>query len=72
MIDPTNQTLRLIDWGLAEFYLATNEHNYNSQVASLYFKAPELLLQIPDYDYAVDLWSVGCVLAGMVFVFNYN
>ena len=34
--------LRLIDWGLAEFYHAGQE--YNVRVASRYFKGPELLL----------------------------
>lgn len=34
--------LRLIDWGLAEFYHPAME--YNVRVASRYFKGPELLL----------------------------
>ena len=34
--------LRLIDWGLAEFYHPNQE--YNVRVASRYFKGPELLL----------------------------
>ena len=42
MIDHKNRKLRLIDWGLAEFYHAQNE--YNVRVASRYFKGPELLV----------------------------
>ena len=42
MIDHKNRKLRLIDWGLAEFYHAKNE--YNVRVASRYFKGPELLV----------------------------
>lgn len=34
--------LRLIDWGLAEFYHPNQE--YNVRVASRYFKGPELLV----------------------------
>lgn len=34
--------LRLIDWGLAEFYHLNQE--YNVRVASRYFKGPELLV----------------------------
>lgn len=30
-------------------------------------QAPELLLGHAQYDYAVDLWGVGCVLAGLLF-----
>ena len=36
------EQLRLIDWGLAEFYHPGQE--YNVRVASRYFKGPELLL----------------------------
>lgn len=36
MIDHKKRTLRLIDWGLAEFYFP--EREYNTRVASRYFK----------------------------------
>lgn len=39
---PLNSQLRLIDWGLAEFYHPNQE--YNVRVASRYFKGPELLV----------------------------
>lgn len=57
--------LRLIDWGLAEFYHAGRE--YNVRVASRYFKGPELLLNYEEYDYSLDLWSVGCMVASLIF-----
>ena len=65
MIDHEHRKLRLIDWGLAEFY-----HPgvlYNVRVASRYFKGPELLVNLQCYDYSLDLWSFGCMLAGMIF-----
>eukprot|EP00002_Diphylleia_rotans_P038114 TRINITY_DN8619_c0_g1_i1.p1 TRINITY_DN8619_c0_g1~~TRINITY_DN8619_c0_g1_i1.p1 ORF type:complete len:330 (+),score=73.20 TRINITY_DN8619_c0_g1_i1:229-1218(+) len=65
MIDHRNRKLRLIDWGLAEFYHAGKE--YNVRVASRYFKGPELLTDLTVYDYSLDLWSLGCMLAGMIF-----
>lgn len=45
--------LRLIDWGLAEFYHPAQE--YNVRVASRYFKGPELLV-----DYQVSLSPPCC------------
>jgi serine/threonine protein kinase len=42
MIDHKTRKLRLIDWGLAEFYHP--EQEYNVRVASRYFKGPELLV----------------------------
>lgn len=56
--------LRLIDWGLAEFYHPYTE--YNVRVASRYFKGPELLVDFQEYDYSLDLWSLGCMFASMV------
>jgi len=65
MIDHSKKILRLIDWGLAEFYHP--EQEYNVRVASRYFKGPELLVDLQDYDYSLDLWSLGCMLASMIF-----
>jgi casein kinase II subunit alpha len=57
--------LRLIDWGLAEFYHAGTE--YNVRVASRYFKGPELLVDFQEYDYSLDMWSLGAMFASMIF-----
>ncbi|THU53792.1 hypothetical protein C4D60_Mb10t18170 [Musa balbisiana] len=65
MIDHELRKLRLIDWGLAEFYHPNKE--YNVRVASRYFKGPELLVDLQDYDYSLDMWSLGCMFAGMIF-----
>ena len=34
---------------------------------SSHFKGPELLVDFQEYDYALDLWSLGCMLSGMIF-----
>lgn len=65
MIDHENRKLRLIDWGLAEFYHAGTE--YNVRVASRYFKGPELLVDFQEYDYSLDMWSLGAMFASMIF-----
>jgi len=68
IIDHKKRELRLIDWGLAEFYLPSQE--YNVRVASRYFKGPELLTDNLLYDYSLDIWSLGCMFAGMVILFS--
>jgi casein kinase II subunit alpha len=40
---------------------------YNVRVASRYFKGPELLVDFQEYDYSLDMWSLGCMLSGMIF-----
>lgn len=56
--------LMLIDLGLADFYLPNQ--NYNVRVASRHYKAPELLLGNEYYDYGIDMWGLGCILAGLL------
>ncbi|KAG6820243.1 hypothetical protein H0H93_003407 [Arthromyces matolae] len=65
MLDHQRRKLRLIDWGLAEFYHPGTE--YHIRVGSRYYKAPELLVGYKQYDYSLDLWSVGCMFASMIF-----
>ncbi|GMM47263.1 casein kinase 2 catalytic subunit [Pichia kluyveri] len=65
MIDPINKKLKLIDWGLAEFYHPGT--NFNVRVASRYHKGPELLINLQQYDYSLDLWSVGAMLAAIIY-----
>ncbi|BGP34311.1 hypothetical protein JCM10296v2_006126 [Rhodotorula toruloides] len=68
LIDHSQRKLRLIDWGLAEFYHPGVE--LNVRVASRqfrYYKAPELLVEYTHYDYSLDLWSVGCTFGTMIF-----
>ena len=64
LIDPITRTLKLIDFGLAEYYFPEKENS--CKVGSMYYKAPELYFNNPTYDYRVDIWPVGLILAGMV------
>ncbi|CAG9857754.1 unnamed protein product [Phyllotreta striolata] len=65
VVDQNTCKIRLIDWGLAEFYHPRQE--YNVRVASRYFKGPELLVDYGYYDYSLDMWSLGCMFASMLF-----
>jgi casein kinase II subunit alpha len=65
MFDHKQRRLCLIDWGLAEFYHPNTE--YHIRVGSRYYKPPELLVGYRLYDYSLDLWALGCMLASMIF-----
>lgn len=66
IVNHHKKILKLIDWGLAEFYHMGQD--YNVRVASRYFKGPELLVEYNYYDYSLDIWSTGAMFASMVFV----
>ncbi len=65
LYDIRKQTMKIIDWGLAEFYRPGEE--YNVRVSARFYKAPELLLANTHYDYSLDMWSLGCIFAALVF-----
>lgn len=65
LFDPARRSVRVADWGLAEFYKAGQE--FNTKVAALFYKAPELLLGYSYYDYSVDIWALGWVFAELIF-----
>lgn len=64
IVNPKSKQLKLIDWGLSEYYLP--DKPYNVRVASRAYKGPELLVNYKTYDYSLDLWSIGCVFGSMV------
>ena len=64
VVDHDKKLLKLIDWGLAEFYHYRKE--YNVRVSSRHYKGPELLCYYNYYDYSLDVWSTGAMLAAIV------
>lgn len=60
----TYRPLMLIDLGLADFYQPGQA--YNVRVASRHYKSPELLVGYEYYHTSLDLWGVGCMLAGLL------
>ena len=48
------------DFGLAREY-GSPLKDYTPIVVTLWYRAPELLLQTKQYSYAIDNWSVGCI-----------
>lgn len=65
LLDLATRQFRLIDWGLADFYLPGVERN--TRISTRPFKAPELQLGVGHYDYAVDVWAAGCTMASLLF-----
>ncbi|XP_009114785.1 probable serine/threonine-protein kinase At1g09600 [Brassica rapa] len=55
--------LKIGDFGLASFYNPDSDQPLTSRVVTLWYRAPELLLGSTEYGPAIDLWSVGCILA---------
>lgn len=39
---------------------------YTSRVVTLWYRAPELLLEFRNYGFGVDMWSMGCVFCELI------
>ncbi|CAI8619062.1 unnamed protein product [Vicia faba] len=57
--------LKIADFGLANSLKVKPKGPLTNRVVTLWYRAPELLLGSTDYDYSIDIWSVGCLLAEM-------
>ncbi|OHT12272.1 CMGC family protein kinase [Tritrichomonas foetus] len=65
MIDHSSRKVRIIDWGLADHFVPKTQ--YQVRVATIHYKAPELLFGYPYYDFSVDIWGLGCTFASLIF-----
>ncbi|XP_074570481.1 mitogen-activated protein kinase 4-like [Curcuma longa] len=57
--------LKIGDFGLARS-MSQSGRGMSSYVATLWYRAPELLVGSDRYDASVDMWSVGCILAELL------
>lgn len=57
-----NCDLKICDFGLSR----EQDHQMTGYIATRHYRAPEVMLIWQRYTYAVDIWSVGCVLAEML------
>ncbi|XP_057767111.1 cyclin-dependent kinase G-2-like [Salvia miltiorrhiza] len=55
--------LKICDFGLACRFNNNNMIRHTETVVTLWYRAPELLLGAKEYSTAVDMWSVGCIMA---------
>lgn len=64
----TNCDLKICDFGLAR--IADPKHTHagilTEYVATRWYRAPEIMLNSKAYTKAIDMWSVGCILAEML------
>jgi len=58
--------LKIADFGLARVYQEDGERLYSHQVATRWYRAPELLYGSRSYDLGVDLWAVGAIFGEML------
>ncbi|XP_071657391.1 cyclin-dependent kinase 20 isoform X2 [Patagioenas fasciata] len=58
--------LKVADLGLARVLGPPRGRPYSHQVATRWYRAPELLYGAREYDEGVDLWAIGCIFGELL------
>ncbi|TDZ29836.1 Serine/threonine-protein kinase prp4 [Colletotrichum spinosum] len=63
LVNETRQVLKICDLGtgIDKSDAATAHNEITPYLVSRFYRAPEVILGMP-YDYAIDMWSIGCTL----------
>ncbi|BGP15885.1 mitogen activated protein kinase [Rhodosporidiobolus nylandii] len=64
-----NCDLKICDFGLARSAMSSETEAVGfmtEYVATRWYRAPEIMLTFKEYTFAIDVWSVGCILAEML------
>jgi cyclin-dependent kinase 2 len=65
LVDQRKNLVKVADFGLARLVSIPNKL-MSPEVVTLYYRAPEILLNAHYYGTPVDIWSIGCIFAEMV------
>jgi len=60
-----NCDVKICDFGLARG-MQMQDSDMTEYVVTRWYRAPELLLMCQEYSEAIDIWSIGCILAEMI------
>jgi serine/threonine protein kinase len=44
----------------------TNFDKFSQEVVTLWYRAPEILLGLERYDFAIDIWAIGCIFYELI------
>jgi cell division cycle 2-like protein len=58
--------LKLADFGMSRIAPPSKEAPLTTLVVTLWYRAPELLLGTPDYNWTIDIWSLGCIFGELL------
>jgi len=64
--DVTACAVQICDFGLARVAEPDQTLQMTHEVVTQYYRAPEILMGARHYSSAVDVWSVGCIMAELL------
>jgi len=61
-----NCDLKICDFGLARGMKDEEDFELTEYVVTRWYRAPEVMCSCQEYDYKIDVWSVGCIMAELL------
>lgn len=61
LVDPKEGLVKLADFGLARGF-GIPVSAFSSEVVTLWYRAPDVLLGSTNYTTSIDMWSIGCMM----------
>lgn len=62
LIREEDHKVKIADFGLSRTYTVPIK-NYTKEILTLWYRSPELILGAEYYSTAIDIWSIGCIMA---------
>lgn len=62
LIDNSGQIVKIADFGLARHF-SVPFRIYSKEIATLWYRPPEVIMGAKDYGIGVDIWALGCIFA---------
>lgn len=68
----TAGVVKICDFGVSRRFCLDNSLNMSTQIGTIWYQAPELLMEFRNYDTTVDIWSIGIrILQCLIFLYLY-
>jgi cyclin-dependent kinase len=67
-VNPSNpflSQLKIADFGLSRVFSIPIQ-SYTTEIVTLWYRAPEILLSAVNYGLGVDIWSIGCIFGELI------
>jgi serine/threonine protein kinase len=61
-----NGEIKLTDFGLARYKSENDDALYTKNIATRWYRPPEVLFGGQQYNESVDVWAMGCILAELL------
>jgi serine/threonine protein kinase len=60
-----DELLKITDFGIIKEQSSILNAPFTDYIATRWYRAPEVVLRGTDYDFKIDIWAIGCIMAEM-------